>query len=258
MHYMTAYRYVRTGRLPASQREGVWEVERRDLDRLRKRAVGSPAGRGRSALPRRVPELVERLVVGDEPGAWSVAQLALAGGATPAALYMEIFVPALRMIGTRWEEGQINVGDEHCASAVMQRLIGRTGPLFRRPGRKRGIVVLGAPEGELHGMPTALAADLLRGRGFVVVDLGADVPSDSFAECVRRLPRVIAVAITVTTKRRDAAVRRLVAALRAEHIAVPIMVGGSGIDEQAARRLGADAWGNDAPQLEHLLAELVR
>lgn len=236
----------------------MWEVARRDLDRLRNRAVRPSAGRGRSSPARRVAELAERLVAGDEPGAWSVAQSALAGGATPAALYLETFVPALRLIGRRWEEGEINVADEHCASAVMQRLIGRAGPLFRRPGRKRGIVVIGAPQGELHGMPAALAADLLRGRGFVVVDLGPDVPTNSFVECVRRLPQVLAVAVTVTTARRDAAVRRLVAALRAEHIAVPIVVGGSGISAQTAQRLGADAWGTDASQLEQLLAGLVR
>jgi methanogenic corrinoid protein MtbC1 len=68
----------------------------------------------------------------------------------------------------------------------------------------------------------------------------------------------MAVAVTVTTPRRAPAVRRLVAALRAGRIVVPIIVGGSGIDDSTARRVGADAWGDDAPRLLHLLAERIR
>jgi methanogenic corrinoid protein MtbC1 len=68
----------------------------------------------------------------------------------------------------------------------------------------------------------------------------------------------MAVAVTVTTPRRASAVRRLVAALRAGRIVVPIIVGGSGIDDSTARRVGADAWGDDAPRLLHLLAERIR
>ena len=255
VHYMTAYRYVHTGRLPATKRAGEWVVRRADVDRLRSRGATTTAGRGHTAHARRVPELVDRLIAGDEPGAWSLLQSVLGGGTSPADLYLEVLVPALRMIGDRWETGAISVADEHCATAVMHRLIGRTGPLFRRPGRTRGIVVLGAPQGELHAMPTALAADLLRGSGFVVIDLGANVPTDSFVDCVRRLPRVIAVGIAVTTTEHGAEAGRLVAGLRAAGFDMPIMVGGSGIDEGAARALGADAWAGGAAELVDLLEQ---
>ena len=31
VHYMTAYRYVRLGQLPSTQRGGVWTIKRADL-----------------------------------------------------------------------------------------------------------------------------------------------------------------------------------------------------------------------------------
>jgi len=253
VHYMTAYRYVRTGRLPAAKREGVWVVAQADVDRLRTLGAATPPGRGRIAHARRIPELVDRLIAGDEAGAWTMVQSVLAGGTAPADLYMCVFVPALRLIGERWAAGEITIADEHCATTVMQRLVGRTGPLFRRPGRSRGIVLLGAPEGDLHSLPTALAADLLRGQGFIVVDLGANVPTDSFVECVRRLPRVIAVGIAVTATECRGAAARLVTALRDAGVEMPVMVGGSGIDEATARALGADGWADGAPQLLRLV-----
>ncbi len=255
VHYMTAYRYVHTGRLAATKREGVWEVDSGAVESLRRRGAAAPPGRGHTAHALRVPELVERLLAGDEVGAWSVVQAVLAGGTAASALYMEVFVPALRLVGEGWECGGITVAQEHCSTVVMQRLIGRMGPLFRRRGRNRGVVVLGAPEGELHALPTALAADLLRAQGFVVIDLGANVPTDSFVDCVRRLPRVIAVGIAVTTRRRKAQTGRLIGALRDAGVTVPIIAGGAGIDEDDARRLGADHWADGAPRLVELLTE---
>ena len=255
VHYMTAYRYVRTGRLPASKHHGEWRVAARDVERLAREATTSPAApRSATVRERRVPQLVDRLIAGDEGGAWEITQSMLTGGAEAADVYLKLFVPALRMIGERWERGEVDVADEHCATVIVQRLVGRMGPLFRRRGRSRGIVVLGAPEGELHALPTALASDLLRSHGFVVIDLGANVPTESFVDCVQRLPRVAAVGIAVTASGRGDAAGRLVRALRAGDVRVPIILGGAGIDAADSARRGADHWAGDAATL----VELVR
>ena len=63
-------------------------------------------------------------------------------------------------------------------SFLAQRLIGRLGPRFARRGRKRGVVVLGAPPGDPHSLPTAIVGDLLRGVGFEVLDMGANAPAE--------------------------------------------------------------------------------
>ena len=47
VHYMTAYRYVRTGRLPAQQVDNRWRVRRANLDRLA--PPRPPVGRRRPA-----------------------------------------------------------------------------------------------------------------------------------------------------------------------------------------------------------------
>ena len=62
-----------------------------------------------------------------------------------------------------------------------------------------GTIVVGAPTGEMHGLATSFAADILRAHRFDVVDLGADVPTDAFVECVRRTNRLVAVVIGVMT-----------------------------------------------------------
>ena len=122
----------------------------------------------------------------------------LAGGASPEVVVVDGVAGAIRVVGDRWAAGRLSVDDEHRASGVANRLVSRLGPLAARRGPKRGAVVLGCPPGERHGLPTALAANVLRGRGYQVVDLGADVPADAFAAAVTKTEQPIAAAVGVT------------------------------------------------------------
>jgi len=246
VHYMTVYRYVRTGRLPAERDGAQWTVDPADLDRMRApgplpRASGSVRSEGSA-------KLVARMVAGDEAGAWNTVETALASSLEPADVYLDLLVPALRDIGAGWSNGTVSVADEHGATAVAQRIIGRLGPRFARRGRKRRTVVLGAAPGDDHGLPCAIVADLLREAHFVALDLGANVPAASFLEAARDANRLIAVMIAATTPGKDRTLRASIRALRAGGITVPILVGGGAIDDAAhARRLGADHWsGPDA------------
>jgi hypothetical protein len=92
----------------------------------------------------------------------------LSAGLDPDDVYLQVPAPALTTI-ERWAEGVVSVGQEHQASVVVLRLIGRLGPLFTRRGRTRGTVVLGAPSGDHHSLPVR-CRDLLRGLGIGVVD----------------------------------------------------------------------------------------
>jgi excisionase family DNA binding protein len=253
VHYMTAYRYVRTGRLPARQERGQWRVDPADL-----RAVLASAGtagrlgamrpaNARSELSRR---LADRLVHGDEPGSWAIIEEALARGATPEEVVVDAVGTAMRSIGERWQIGELTVDDEHCASAVVSRLIARLGPLSSRRGAKRGTVVIGTPPRERHALPTALATNVLRGRGFEVVDLGADLPVDAFATAVAKVGRPLAAAIGVTSGNHDRDVRAMARAVEQLTPGVPVLVGGAAIAGAAhAARLGVRWAGGDARAL---------
>ena len=264
VHYMTAYRYVRTGMLPASRRHGRWEITASALESFASRAkpAGERTAGGRTAGGRRAPyrhRLVERMLASDVAGAWSVVERAMAAGTAPRRVCLDLIGPALREIGERWAQGDLAVGEEHAATSVASRLLGRVGPLLARRGPARGTVVMAGAPGERHGLPMIILADVLRCDGWDVVELGPDTPIADLVTAVSRADRLVAVAISVGSDATRRAGARAAAAARRTAPGVPVLIGGPGIEDEAmARRLGADIWGRDADAVSASLDAVVR
>ncbi|MGO9856405.1 MAG: B12-binding domain-containing protein, partial [Acidimicrobiales bacterium] len=137
VHYMTAYRYVRTGRLPATQIGSHWFVEPRDLPRVG--AGAAVAGRPRAATRRSARlaaarRLEDRLVAGDEAGAWGIVEGRLTSGSNPTEILLDELGLAMRSVGEGWEAGDYSVDDEHRASGVATRVVARLGARFTKRG----------------------------------------------------------------------------------------------------------------------------
>jgi MerR family transcriptional regulator, light-induced transcriptional regulator len=258
VHYMTAYRYVRTGRLPARRVAGTWQIDPVDLENMRRDGHASRQHRPTGTVPAR-SHLEARLIASDEPGAWEVLEAALGSGMEPEDVLLEIVAPTLRSIGSLWAQGALTVADEHRASSVATRLISRLGARFGRRGHKRGTVILAAPPGELHGGPVAIAANLLRWRGFAAIELGADTPADALAQTAAAESDLIAVGIVCTTKSSAQSARKVIATLRESVPQVPILLGGAAIANEAqAARLGADVFtGGDGGELVRALEAIA-
>lgn len=294
VHYMTAYRYVRLGRLPA-EREGTgWRVREDDLAAFvaaggAESADGPGAAGGVAETRGANPvdwtgRLVERLLAGDEPGAWTVVEAALVAGFSPQACYLDLVVAALGRIseGTRADdrnrrsvtgiERRRNAGTEagpdgrsfdvagsYVATATASRVVARLGARFRKPGRTRGTVVLGAPRGEQHSLPIAIVADLVRLAGFGVLELGPDVPAEAFVAAATRVERLVAVGIGVTRVDALSEAADVIAAVRQMLPDVPVLVGGQAVrNPEMAALTGATGWAEDGAGLVAALDDLVK
>jgi MerR family transcriptional regulator, light-induced transcriptional regulator len=249
VHYMTAYRYVRLGQLVAVKENGIWHVSHEDLESFQtSRSTVAPAAPDGDdgvvfAARRRVrwdARFESCLIAGDAAGSWSLIESALSSGMTPAQIYLEVLGPAMVSIGHRWEMGELGIGVEHRAAGIATRTIGRLGPRFARRGRRRGLVVVGSPAGEHHGLAGAMLSDLIRGGGYEVTDIGVDLPPASFAEaCV---PEALAVCISITNPAALSACVSTVAAIRLLHPKLLIVLGGQAAmaHPAAAAAAGAD------------------
>jgi excisionase family DNA binding protein len=230
VHYMTAYRYVRQGRLEARRDGTEWRIPAAVVGEFaaRNRAAESDVSTGPGRTVNWASRIEAPLIAGDETAAWRIIENALAAGNTAEYCYIDVVARALRDIGQRSVADELAVADQHVASAVASRIIARLGARFRRPGRTRGNVVFGAPRDEHQTVPIAIYSDLLRLAGFEVLELGADVPVEAFVESVRGNERLICVGIGVTRPEALNAARLIIDAVRLVDPVMPIALGGLG------------------------------
>ena len=252
VHYMTAYRWVRTSRLKAQKSGGVWMVRLGDLMELTD-AKGTPEVGASSGTQRpggctstRIGPMTEALLRGDQGGAWLLVEESRRAGVDPVDVLCEVLEPAMVEIGRRWRRGETSIGAEHRATGVATRLVARLGSTVTRPGRSRGHVVVGAVEGNRHGLGPAVLADAFRAVGFDVCDLGADVPFDEFVEIASTTRPLTGLCLSVADATDLAGVQQAIARVRAVSDAV-VLVGGAGVpDQDWATEVGADGWCADA------------
>lgn len=258
VHYMTAYRWVRQGMLPARKQGRSWLVRADDLASFESSRRDEPAPNP----PRRdapwAERLEARLVAGDERGSAEVMESVLAAGHDLTFLYLGVLAPAMAAIGARWEAGELEIYVEHRATGIALRLMAQIGPRFVRRGRSKGTVLMGAPEGEEHGVIVAMVADLVRERGWTVHDVGADLPAAALAEAVRGTDDLVAVCIGVTVAQSLRHARESIAAVKAVSD-VPVFAGGAAVrDEAHARDLGADHRSGSVDELLGMLDSVAR
>ena len=252
VHYMTAYRYVRLGMLPARQKGRSWRILRTDLDEyLAKDEPRTQRGEADWA-----DRFFNRLVAADEAGAWGVLEAAFSSGMTVPEAYPTVLSPSMTRIGEAWAAGEIDIATEHSAAEVAARIIARLGPRLARRGVRRGTVVLGSTATEMHSLPLAMATDLFRAAQFEAIDLGSYLPPASFASFVARTDGLVAVGVGVTTSGQEDALAETLSAIRGV-TSVPIVVGGGGVDEETALRLGADGWSATGDGAVELVEKLL-
>lgn len=219
---MTAYRYVRTGRLHAEKQGGQWHVSLADLEAFKEGGPDEPAPRGEL-----IPQLlIERLLAGDENGATQLLESSMASGATAEEVYLDFLSPSLIEVGQRWHDGDISIADEHLATSTAFRVVSRIGSRMGTRGRNRGTIVLAVVSDDHHAMPTALLRDILRSRGFEVIDLGANTPPESILERAQGTNDLIAIGLCSSKLGNDDIVRVTLSTLN-EALDVPIVIGGS-------------------------------
>lgn len=258
LHYMTLYRHVRTGRLPAVQRAGRWWVAPSDLERLVRAPRPARTGPTRWEPARR--RLLERMSAGDQGGAAQVVEESLAGGASAADIHLRLLGPVLEEVGRQWAAGAMTVQAEHRVTAVALRLAGRLSPHFSGRGTPTaGTVVLGGAPGDHHLLPVWMAADLMRSRRVRIVDLGADVPVASFLEAAETAEDLRAVGVSLSDRGRWGAAAQVLREVRGAFPGVLLLGGGPAVGNRAAAlELGADDWAPNGLAAAELVARWAR
>jgi len=106
--------------------------------------------------------------------------------------------------------------------------------------------MVGTVKGDLHDINKNLLIMSLEGAGFEVVDLGADVTAERFVGAVNEhKPNVVGMSALLSTTMYT--MKDVVEAIDKAglHTGVQIMMGGAPLNEDYAKKIGADFYGAD-------------
>jgi 5-methyltetrahydrofolate--homocysteine methyltransferase len=160
-------------------------------------------------------------------------------------------IAALDEVGRKFSAGILFVPEMLMAAEAVQAGLDIIRPKLVATGAKPvGTVVLGTVKGDLHDIGKNLVAMMLEGAGFRLIDLGTDVDPEQFINCAQENEAdIVALSGLLTTSMPE--MERTVSAMReaneTRNINVKTMVGGPPINQEFADRIGADAYGRDAP-----------
>lgn len=225
VHYQTAYRWVRAGRLSASKVAGSYVVTEAAFEAFRSShsAPKKPPSPGSLRLDRQSKAMADALFAGDETAAGRIARNLVREGTSVASLIEQVIVPPLVEIGASWHAGELDIYVEHRASAIVGRILGELSPNPR--GRRRGRCVVAAISGDRHSLPTMMATAALREDHWTVEHLGADMP----VEEIERFVATHDIDLVVLSATGEIAPLARAAANRIEATqGVSVLLGGSG------------------------------
>ena len=205
-------------------------------------------------------QLKQSILEYDKDGAASWAAKAMAEGIEPLKA-LDALTEAIRLVGDGFGTGDLFLPDLVGASEAMLAATPVIEAELEKQGGARpnvGIVVIGTVQGDLHNIGKAMVATLLTADGFKVHDLGIDVTVDQFVKAIVQYhPDILAMSalMTTTIAQQTLVIDKLNAAgLRGQ---VKVMVGGGGVTQEFADRIGADGYDPTAPGAARLARKLL-
>jgi 5-methyltetrahydrofolate--homocysteine methyltransferase len=193
-------------------------------------------------------ELTNVVIQGNPQEAKVLIEKALAEGVAANTLIDQALVPAMAVVGERFERGEYCLPEMMLAARAMQVSMGLLQPILARAGvNPAATVVLGTVKGDLHDIGKNLVGTILEGAGFKVIDLGANVSPEKFVEAVKtqRTDMVGMSALITTTM---PMMRSTIEALKEAGVRdqVKVLIGGAAVTQAYADVIGADGYAADA------------
>lgn len=121
----------------------------------------------------------------------------------------------------------------------------------------KGKLLLGVVEGDIHDIGKSLVKTMFEASGWEVVDLGKDVKLDRFVEEQRKVKAdLVGLSALMTTSMM--AIEKAIAMLKASDPEVKVLVGGAPLNQEIARKFGADGYAQDAVSAVKQAGRLIK
>ena len=154
----------------------------------------------------------------------------------------------MNVIGGKFKRNEVFVPEVLVAGRAMNIGTAMLKPLLVKDGVKnKGKVVIGTVKGDLHDIGKNLVRMMIEAKGFEVIDLGVDVPGESFLKTAQESQvDIVCLSALLTTTMNE--MRNVVELFEGAGVRerFKIMIGGAPITQSFCATIGADIYTPDA------------
>lgn len=202
-------------------------------------ASGTAQGNGLSRLS-------EAVLKGLSDSAANEARLVLASGRDPLAVVSGDLIPALDMVGKKYEAGKLFLPQLLMSADAAKAAFDEVKSAMQgRSAETRGRMILATVKGDIHDIGKNIVRVLLENYGYEVLDLGKDVAPELIAEtAIREDISLVGLSALMTTT--VVSMEETIRLLREKKPDVKIVVGGAVMNREYADSIGADYYAKEA------------
>lgn len=198
-------------------------------------------------------EAVTRYVVKGSSGIAKVVQALLDNGVEAMTIINEGLIKGLNEVGEKYEKGVFFLPQLMRSAEVSQQAFDLLeGHLQSGEGFQKGTLVVGTVKGDIHDIGKNMVAVMVKNHGYRVIDLGKNVPAETFVNAVlEHKAEFLGLSALMTTTMQE--IPAVIALLREKSPQTKVIIGGAVITEEFAQEAGADGFGRDAVQAVKLM-----
>ncbi len=194
-------------------------------------------------------KLEETMLYGEADELRSEVEVAIKSGISPDE-FLGVVSTAMDKAGEMWDRLEIYLPEVVRIGETVKAGLTTIRPYLEAKGGAGGtarVVVLGTVEGDVHDIGRNVVGTMLLVNGFDVIDLGHDVPADTFIEKAAELEAdIIGLSALMTTSmpfQEDVLEMLHEEGLKNKY---KVMVGGGPVSSDWAKEIGADGYGHTA------------
>ena len=175
----------------------------------------------------------------------------------PLELVDEALIPALDIVGNKYEKGTLFLPQLLQAASAAQSAFEEIKTAIAKKGaanESKGRIVIATVKGDVHDIGKNIVKVILENYGFEVIDLGRDVPVETVVNTVREKDvHLVGLSALMTTTLKS--MEETIAALHEAKLDCKIMVGGAVLTPEYAKKIGADWYAKDAKRSADIAKE---
>jgi 5-methyltetrahydrofolate--homocysteine methyltransferase len=204
------------------------------------------------------PEKLSQAVQeGDEERTVELVKEALDNHTPPYDILNKGLVTGVQALGKLFKDGEAFLPEILVSVRAMNMGMEVLQPhLSAKDISAKGKIVLGTVEGDIHDIGKNLVGMMLKSNGFDVIDIGVDVPADSFLQAVQEnKPNILAMSALLTTTITYFPVVLEVLEKTGLKGKIKVMIGGAAASREYADEIGAEGY---APDCVSAVDEAIR